>query len=65
MKKNVCFIPRWWSYKTPQFSNCNYPSRTTQCIDNRNTHRWSYGTSLPEKGVPYHLGQAIVIPANT
>jgi len=41
------------------------PYALTPYIENRNTHRWSYHTSVLEKGVPSHSGQAIVIPGNT
>jgi len=43
----------------------NIPVALTQYIENRNTHTRSYHTSALDKGVPYHAGQAIVIPGTT
>jgi len=38
---------------------------STQYIQNRNNYSWPYLTSVLRKGMPYHFGQAIVIPGHT
>jgi len=63
VKKSVCFAPRQRSSNLP---TTIVPVDVTEYIENRNNHSWSYHTSAGlEKGVPYHFGQAIVIPGNT